>query len=99
MLQYSNPSNFYDGVIRLTEEAKSNPLKVLIEFTEDYTLSELREFLSDIGEVCITSDIPPFDCGRNRADLLLHNNRLEELYEAVFLLVGQKISITDNPAP
>jgi len=87
MSHFSNHSDFYNSFILLSENEKQNPLNVLARFTEDYKLSELREILFDINYACLISDLPPYDDPGARADLVLHNRRLEELFEALFLFI------------
>jgi hypothetical protein len=76
---------------RLSPEEKDNPLCILENFLIDYKLGELRNLLTDISDTCLSSDAPAFDTGEKRANFLYYRYKLETLFEAVFVIVQQKM--------
>lgn len=86
MSQFSEHPAFYNRPIWLSEEQKNNPHGVLVSFFYDYHLIDLREFLSEVSEICLTSDEHPFDEAIKRANLICYHRRFEILLEAAFLV-------------
>jgi hypothetical protein len=74
----------------LSPEDKNNPFLVLEDFVIDYKLGELRNILTDISDTCLSSDVPAFDTGEKRADFLYYKNKLELLFEAIYVIVQQQ---------
>lgn len=83
---FQDMPEFFDRPIRLTDEESENPHTVLHDFFTDYSLKELREILQANAEVCVTSDLYPYDTGERRADLLYFLHKTEILFEAAFLI-------------
>jgi hypothetical protein len=81
---------FYNLPVLLSEEQREKPAIVLDDFFADYNLSEVREILNDSAEVCLTSDIHPYEAGEKRADFMHFQQKLERLLEAAFLIAKQQ---------
>lgn len=86
MSPFHNHSNFYNQPILLSKDYTKDPAAFLERFFGDYSLSELRAWLAEVSETCLTTDTPPFDESGKRADLLLFLKNVEYLYEAAYLL-------------
>ena len=67
-------------------EDQKDPMAFLERFFCDYNLFELRIWLSELSETCLTTDTPPFDEGGKRADLILFLKNIELLFEATLML-------------
>lgn len=89
MSPFQLQSEFYNLPIRLSAEQLDNPASVLKDFFTDYNLSEVREILNINAEVCLTSDIHPYEAGERRADFMHFQQKLELLLEAAFLMAKQ----------
>jgi hypothetical protein len=87
MSHFLQHAHFFNQPVWLTDKQQQDPMQVLTRFTEDYTLSELRTHLSEMGDACLTTDNPHFDDPESRANLLLLHVKLEMLLEGVYLLV------------
>jgi fido (protein-threonine AMPylation protein) len=86
MSPFQLQSEFYNQPVRLTEEQQENPVNVLDEFFTDYSLSEVRDMLNTNSEVCLTSDVHPYDVGEGRANLIYFQQKMELLLEAAFVI-------------
>ena len=86
MSLYSKHPTFYNQPVLLSDAQKHNPYGVIVSFFVDHRLSELREFLSQVVETCLTTDEAPFDEATNRADLLCYLRDTEILLEATYLV-------------
>jgi len=89
MRYYLEHPEIFNSPILLSEEEHKTPEAVLRRFFTDYNLSELREFLSEMQETCLTTDNPPFDQPSKRADLILFCRNIELQFEAAFLLMKE----------
>jgi|SRR6186713_847220 len=94
MSVFLQQAEFYNLPIHLTDEQKANLPQVLANFFVDYRLSELRDLLSQIDEVCLTTNTWPFCEPEKRADLILYHKKLEILFEATFLIAEQHQTAT-----
>lgn len=90
MSPFQLQSKFYNHPVRLSEEQLVDPGTVLRDFFADYNLSEVREILNANAEVCLTSDIHPYDAGERRADFMHFQQKLECLLEAAFLIAKRQ---------
>lgn len=86
MSHFQDHRDFYNDPIYLTEEQRENPSNVLDDFFTDYSLSEVRDILSNNTEVCLTCDVHPYDTGEKRADFLHFQKKVELLLEAAFMI-------------
>lgn len=86
MSQYLEQPGLFDQVIRLGEDGKKEPFRVLERFFSDYRLHECRHHLWTMVQACLTTDNTEFNEPEERADLLLRYKDLEELLEAAWLL-------------
>jgi hypothetical protein len=98
MSYYLNHPEFFNRPIRLTEEERNDPLKVVSCFFDDYTLSEIREHNQQIDHICLSTDAAPFQESDERDRLLCYRNDEERALEAAFLL-SRKYDPTSKPAP
>jgi hypothetical protein len=89
MSRFKNYREIYDQLICLPEESKSDPMQVVMDFFDDYRLSELRQIQNEIERVCLTTDEPPFDEPKERANFLSYSEKLICLLEAVLLLTSR----------
>jgi len=92
MSPFHNHPGFYNQPILLSMEHQKEPLAFLKRFFGDYNLCELRTWLAEISETCLTTDTPPFDEGGKRADLILFLKNVERLFEAALILKMSHIS-------
>jgi len=86
MSHYLNHPEIYNHPIRLTEEEKKNPDKVLKQFCSDYSLHELRDHQWNQLEVCLATDNTPFDDPEERANFIYRHGQMERMFEALFLI-------------
>jgi hypothetical protein len=87
MSHFQQHQEFYDKPIRLSEEEKNDPLKVIDEFFTDYNLSEIRELNHDVDRVCLSSDAPPFHDPEERDLLISFRESEEKVLEAASILM------------
>jgi hypothetical protein len=59
----------------------------MTRYFEDYSLSEIRDHLWSMVELCLMSDREQFNDPEDRADLLEFYARSEELIEAALILM------------
>lgn len=87
MSHFQQHPAFFNRPIKLTEEEKKAPIRVIIDFFTDYNLSEVREIHQSIDHVCLTSDAPPFDNPEERDCLLAFRESEEKVLEAALILM------------
>jgi hypothetical protein len=90
MSYFLEQPGLFDRPIRLEPAARREPFRVMEEFFADYRLHEWRHHLWNIIETCLGTDNDAFAEPGERADLLQHYRDLEELLEAVWLLVERR---------
>jgi hypothetical protein len=90
MSPFLKQKELFDGVLRLEEEEKRDPMVVLERFFSDYRLHECRHHLWTMVETCLTTHNTEFSEPEEREDLLLHYRDLERLLEAGTLLLQQR---------
>ncbi|HEY4289456.1 MAG TPA: helix-turn-helix transcriptional regulator [Puia sp.] len=76
---------FFDQLIE--PEEITTPFEALTQFFSDYKPWELRRYISEIVEVCVTSENTQFDYFEKRADLLNLYRQLLRALEAANILV------------
>ena len=76
----------YNQPILLSADEKKDPIQVLKELFFNNNLCELREFLRDVTETCLTTDRPPFSEAEKRSSLLLLKDQIEKCLEAAYLI-------------
>src|SRR5579864_5808418 len=86
---FQHQAEFYDLPIHLSPQQKDAPNEVLADFFVDHRLSQLRDYLYEISEACLTTDEWPFREARKRAELLFYLKKLEIFFEAAFLVSRQ----------
>lgn len=89
MSQYLERSELFDQIIRLAEEDRKEPIRVIQRFFSDYRLHECRHILWSIVETCLTTENSEFSEPEERANLMLRYEHFEELLEASYLLWGK----------
>jgi len=92
MSPFHNHCDFFNQPILLSKELQKDPAAFLDRFFGDYSLCELRAWLAEITETCLTTDMPPFDEAGKRADLMLLFKNVECLFEAALILKMANIS-------
>ena len=90
MSRYFQNPDFYNKPVSLPDEYRNDPVAFLEHFFSDYHLIDLRSFLDEILETCLTTDNPPFDKPEKRADIILLHKNIELLFEAAFMLLPKK---------
>jgi len=80
----------YDQPIWLSKEEKEAPLLVIKRFFEDYKLNELRCYLWQMVETCLTSENTQFAEPVKRADLLHYCQSLEKVLEAAHAMAEER---------
>jgi hypothetical protein len=90
MSEFLSHPEFFNQPVCLSQDELEFPMKVINQFFSDYSLSEVRDIHDNIGEVCLTSDSPPFSDGDQRANFLLYQNNVIRFFEAVFVLAEIK---------
>ena len=86
MSYYQNHPELFNRPIRLDKEETSSPLKVISQFFEDYSLSEIRDHNQQMDYVCLSADSEGFHEPSERDFLLCYRNEEERVLEAAFLL-------------
>ena len=86
MSAFIENDHFYDEPIRLSEEERERPISVILEVFTKVSLSEIRQFLADVSETCLTTDIGPFRLAEQRSKLLSYLMDIERVFEACKLL-------------
>lgn len=76
----------YDQPMLLSDTEKQDPYLVIREMFVDTKLCELRDFLKDIAETCLTTDRHPFSEPEKRSDLLFYKGQIERCLEAAFII-------------
>lgn len=87
MLPYLKNPQVFDQIIRLSQEEIEKPLLVFQTLFEDYRLSELRHYLWQMTEICLTSESHVFNEAEERADLIVRYQEIEKVLEAGYALV------------
>jgi hypothetical protein len=90
MSHFLEQPGLFDHPIRLGPAERREPFRVLEGFFTDYRLHEWRHHLWNIIETCLGTDNDAFAEPDERANLLQHYKDLEELLEAVWLLVEER---------
>lgn len=90
MSQFLEQPGLFDQPIRLGQEERRDPFGVMENFFDDYRLHEWRHNLWDMVAVCLTTDNAEFGEPDERGGLLQQYQDLEELLEAVWLVVQQR---------
>ena len=102
MSHFQQHPAFFNKPIKLTEDEKKDPMRVIIDFFTDYNLSEVREIHQNIDHICLTSDAPPFDDPEERDNLLSFRDSEEKVMEAALILMeiqSEGSSSTQPPHP
>ena len=86
MSYYLKHPEFFNQPLLLSEELQKDPGAILYRFFTDYNLSELREYLDEMQQTCLTTDNSPFDVPTKRGDLLLLIKNITRLLEAAYLI-------------
>jgi hypothetical protein len=90
MSHFLEQPGLFDQPIRLEAGERREPFRVMEAFFVDYRLYEWRHYLWNIVETCLGTDNDAFAEPGERASLLLHYKDLEELLEAVWLVVEKR---------
>jgi hypothetical protein len=82
MSRFTDHPDFYDPLICLSNDQKSDPSLTIRDFFANYRLSELRKIQDEIQKVCLTSEDAAFSDPKGRSNLLRYNDKLICLLEA-----------------
>jgi hypothetical protein len=96
MLHFQELREFYNSPLYLTEEQQANPVQVISDFFVDYHLIDIRLFQAEISEICLTTDMPPFDDAEERANFISFQRKLMSVLEAAAILAKQSDSNSTN---
>jgi hypothetical protein len=86
MSYYLNHPDLFNRPICLDKEEMTDPIKVISQFFDDYSLSEIREHNEQKNHVCLSTDAAPFQEPDERDRLLCYRKDEERALEAAFLL-------------
>ncbi|HEV8286846.1 MAG TPA: hypothetical protein VGQ09_21200 [Chitinophagaceae bacterium] len=75
--------------MRLTDQQKKTPKKIIEGFFSDIDLDEARNIIADCLEVALTTENDCFDTAKERYWVFYFSKRLEELIEAAYLINQQ----------
>lgn len=78
----------HNQIQRLNEEQQENPVPVVNEFFSCYHLTDSRQLLWDWLQAGLTNNYANFQTCKQRSDLLFFYQKIEELIEANYLLIG-----------
>jgi hypothetical protein len=90
MHYFDRQSTFYNQPVKLTQEEKENPTKVIADFFSDFDLAEVRTNLAAWLECALITNNPQFADPAQRACIYVFSEKLEELVEAAYILVGKR---------
>jgi hypothetical protein len=96
MSEFTNHPELFNRPVRLDKEETANPLKVISQFFEDYSLSEIRDHNRQMDCVCLSADSEGFQEPGDRDFLLCYRNEEERVLEAAFLL-SRNYDVADKP--
>jgi len=99
MSHFQQHPAFFNKPIKLTEDEKKDPMRVIIDFFTDYNLSEVREIHQNIDHICLTSDTPPFDDPEERDHLLSFRESEEKVMEAALILMETQSEVSSSAYP
>ena len=99
MSHFQQHPAFFNKPIKLTEEEKKTPMRVIIDFFTDYNLSEVREIHQNIDHICLTSGAPPFDDPEERDNLLSFRESEEKVMEAALILMETQSDVSSSAHP
>ena len=99
MSHFQQHPAFFNKPIKLSEDEKKDPMRVIIDFFTDYNLSEVREINQNIDHVCLTSNVPPFDDPEERDNLLSFRESEEKVLEAALILMETPADGTSSAHP
>lgn len=81
---------FLNSILRLDAHEQQHPLEVLQYFTATYELRDIRLLLHQLAETALTTKNEAFSRSKERARVARFARQVEELIEAVHLLVEKK---------
>lgn len=90
MSHFDVHAKFYDNPVFLNREEMNDPFIVLYDFFKDYRLSELRQYISNILDTCLTTDNTFFMEPEERANLIYRIRQFERILEAIRVITLQK---------
>lgn len=90
MNHFETHAAFYNQVIKLTRGQVEQPLEVADLFLHTYDLADIRASLHHLQQVALTTDNYPFKDPKERDAIAWFCHDLEELLEAVWLLMQQR---------
>ena len=90
MLSLLNQQRLADQILHLSSDEIKDPYSALTELFIDHKVHEIREFLGDVSETCLTTGRHPFSEAENRSDCLHYLNWLVRCVEASALIVTQR---------
>ncbi len=90
MSPYLSHPEVFNQILSLSDQETRDPMLVLEQFCSDYALYELRHYLQEMVDCCVTSDSPHFSEASTRADLLCRADHFLKLFEAVMLFARRQ---------
>jgi hypothetical protein len=79
-------SSLRNSPLHLSIAEMNNPQLVLESFHDFYQLTSVRDHLTELIEVALSSDAPAYDSGQKRNVLLNFHHQVVKLVEATHLL-------------
>jgi hypothetical protein len=86
MSHFLNNPAIYNQRIRLTVEQRKAPYLVFVALFQDYRLNEIRHYLWQIVECCLTADDSAFQDASERNNLISFYEGIETAFEAAMII-------------
>lgn len=93
-MQAYKRTEHYNQPVRLSDEQRQLPKKVITEFFTTYHLDDFRNIVNEIRQAAITNNCKVFAPGREMNNLLFFLHNLEVLGEAGYLTVKDDLPDT-----
>jgi len=90
MLSLLKQQHLSDQILLLSNDEIKDPYSALIELFIDHKLPEIKEFLGDVTETCLTTDRHPFSDPQVRSDCMHYIDWLVRCVEACSLIASQR---------
>jgi len=90
MLSLLKQQRLSDQILHLSDDEINDPYSALTELFIDHKLPEIREFLEEVTETCLTTDRHPFSDPEVRSDCIHYINWLVRCVEASSIIASQK---------
>jgi hypothetical protein len=86
---YRENSDFFDRPHLLTREQQTKPLDFIREFFDHVRLYEIRETMSELLEIALTTSNSEFSEPRQRSNAICFCHLIQQLVEASYILAKE----------